>query len=355
MTSIELVLARTVLRGLLPYPDLVRRIRVRRSARALATRALWPRAEASVTGEDYARLALLRLLSLQRETRRAVQTRQRESAALLARTAVETCILGLWCLHVPDAVGRLRASEIRVAPAMLTFLSSVGVIPDALIRQSVMALGEPGKLPDVRSMTEQIDSKTGSTLAIYLYDLAYRPASHYFTHATSSALLRHVTAEYRYSVRPARSWVRRSPVRLADACVGLLAAAVANSRAVPAELFLRYGERHAERVLPPLLAIVGRGIARKLGVSELVATLKEAKATRDYLSRVVHDVEPEEREARLRSMYDTLIARLNFDDLPPGAMEPIVDYFVAKVLGEWEAERTSRLSRQTVTAEPDEA
>lgn len=60
----------------------------------LATRDLWPQDEAAVTALDFAQLALLRLLRLQRETRRAVRTRQREAAALLARTSMETCILG---------------------------------------------------------------------------------------------------------------------------------------------------------------------------------------------------------------------------------------------------------------------
>lgn len=80
---------------------------------------------------------------------------------------------------------------------MLSFLSNTGLIPDAVIRQAVHELGEPQKLPDARSMTTQIDAKTGATLAIHLYDQAYRPASQYFTHATSSALLRHVTHERR--------------------------------------------------------------------------------------------------------------------------------------------------------------
>ncbi|PZG01485.1 hypothetical protein C1I99_07030 [Micromonospora deserti] len=53
----------------------------------------------------------MRLLWLQRETRRAVRTRQREAAALLARTSMETCILGLWCLHNPTAASKLRTSE----------------------------------------------------------------------------------------------------------------------------------------------------------------------------------------------------------------------------------------------------
>jgi hypothetical protein len=43
------------------------------------------------------------------------------------------------------------------------------------------------------------------------------------------------------------------------------------------------------------------------------------------------------REVRLRGMYDTLIARLDLD-LPPEAIQPVIDHFVAVVLAEWDAE-----------------
>lgn len=331
-----LLIARTVLRGVLPYPDLRRRVRVRRSAHEFASRIPWPRDEAAVTGSDYARLALLRLLWLQHETRRAVRTRQREAAALVARTAMETCILGLWCLHDPDAARKLRMSEVKAAPAMLTFLSSTGIIPQELIKQAVHALGEPEKLPDVRSMAVKIDSKTGATLAIHLYDQAYRPASQYFTHATSSALLRHVTSEQRRTIRPANSWVRRAPVRLADACVGLLAGAIANQFGASTELFVRYSEGHAHRVLPPLLITIGKGTVRKLSVTDVMLMRRQAREVKDYLSRIRPDEVPVEREARLRDLYATMIARLNLD-VPPEAIQPIVDHFVTKVLTEWDA------------------
>ncbi|WP_027661441.1 hypothetical protein [Salinispora fenicalii] len=65
-------------------------------------------------------------LALQRATRRAVQIHQRESAALLARTAMETCIVGLWCLNEPNAVRQPRESEIKVAPTLLNSMSSAG-------------------------------------------------------------------------------------------------------------------------------------------------------------------------------------------------------------------------------------
>jgi hypothetical protein len=341
-------LARTILRGVLPYPDLPRRIRLRRRASALATSSPLPRDEDQVTGEDFARLALLRLLFLQRETRRAVRMRQREASALLARTGIETCILGLWCLLIPGAAAKLRASEYRTGAAMLTFLSSTGLISQELIRDAVSALGEPQGLPAVRTMTEQVDSKTTATLAIHLYDVAYRPASQYFTHATNSALRRHVTADYGYTARPANPWVRRAPVRLVDACVGVLAGAIANTIAAPSELFVRYGEDHATRVLPPLLATIGKGIGRQLGWDGIVAVLKEAGATRAYLSGVGVSDTPEERKARLSSMYDSLIARLGIDDVPPDAIRPVVDHFIAMALREWDAERPNRASSAVI-------
>src|SRR2546421_7216860 len=54
VTHIVLAIARTVLRGVSPYPDLIRRGRVRRRARALGTGDRWPQDEANVTGLDYA-------------------------------------------------------------------------------------------------------------------------------------------------------------------------------------------------------------------------------------------------------------------------------------------------------------
>ncbi|MFF0123830.1 hypothetical protein ACFYP7_31630 [Micromonospora arida] len=329
-------------------------MQVRHHARVLATREPWPRDDSAITGEGYARLALLRLLALQRATRRAVQTHQRESAPLLARTAMETCIVGLWCLHDPNAVRKLRESEIKVVPSLLTFMSSAGILPDSVIREAVRALGEPRKLPDVRSMTEQIDSRTGATLAVHLYDTAYRPASQYFTHASGAALLRHVTAEYRYSTKPANSWARRAPVRLTDACVGLLAGALANQVAEPAELFVRYSEGHAKRVLPPLLVTISKGMARRIRFADLVAALKQVEETRAYLSRRGPDDDPDDREKHLRAMYKALIARLDIGDVPEEAIRPVVDHFVAKVLAEWDDERTGQLPRQRRVHEPGE-
>lgn len=252
----------------------------------------------------------------------------------------------------PDAVSKLRTWEFKTAPAMLTFLSSTGLIPDTLIRQAVRALGEPDKLPDVRSVSAQIDAKTGATLAIHLYDMAYRPASQYFTHATSS-LLRHITHERRRTARPANSWVRPAPVRLADACLGLMACAVADQVAAPMDLFLRYAEGHAARVLPPLLATIGKRMIRRLGASNLRHTLTQARDVRAYLSSTRPDDAPDERETRLRDLYGTMIKRLDLD-VPPEAIQPIIDHLVAKVLAEWDAEFLNAPPESSTAAAPNE-
>ncbi|WP_426502991.1 hypothetical protein ACPPVO_35940 [Dactylosporangium sp. McL0621] len=355
MTGIVLTLGGFVVRGVLPYPDLARRIRVRRSAYALATHDPWPNSESEFTDLGYARLALLRLLRLQHDTRRVVQMRQHEAAAQLARTAVETCILGLWCLYTPNARDKIRGDELKAAPSLLAFLSHVEMIPDAVIRQAVSALGQPEKLPDVRSMTAQIDSKTGAKLAIVLYDMVYRPASHFFTHATNSALQRHVRADLRYARRPAKVWVRRTPVRLADACVGLLAGAIANSVAAPAELFRQYAMDHAARVLPPVLAAAGKGVVRTLGLGDLLVTLREAREVKAYLSQDGPSIARDERETRLRSMYDGMIARLDIGDVSPAALQPIIDHLVLTTLDSWDAEYADRLGQQSAGGEPQEA
>jgi hypothetical protein len=66
---------RIVILGMLPCPDPVSRYRMRRAARRLVTLRTWPGMDA--TSEQAAQLAMLRLLSLQRQARRAVRGRHR--------------------------------------------------------------------------------------------------------------------------------------------------------------------------------------------------------------------------------------------------------------------------------------
>ena len=138
--------------------------------------------------------------------------------------------------------------------------------------------------------------------------------------------------------------MRRAPARLVDACVGVLAGAIANKIEAPADLFVQYGDNHAKRVLPPLLVTIGKGMGRRLGLDGIVAVLKEAAATRAYLAGAGATDTPEEREARLRSMFDSLITRLDIGDVPPEALKPVVGEFIVKTLREWDSERANELA-----------
>lgn len=82
---------------------------MRHQAFRLITCKRWPGDNAK--GSEAAQLALLRLLYLQQLIRRAVRARRTEEAALLARSTVDACIVGLYCLHsgTVSAIMKLRS------------------------------------------------------------------------------------------------------------------------------------------------------------------------------------------------------------------------------------------------------
>src|SRR5258708_19297078 len=89
--------ARPYLLAVLPVIDVPSRCAVRKQAVNLVRCDPWPGLAA--TGEDAAQLAILRLRSLQRDTRRAVRSGQSEAAIMLARGPIETLIPAF---HSPD-------------------------------------------------------------------------------------------------------------------------------------------------------------------------------------------------------------------------------------------------------------
>lgn len=140
---------RTLMLSALPVPDLPSRHKVRRAARGLGRGCSpWPGMEAS--GADAARLALLRLLYLQKATRRAVRTRQDEAATMLARVAIETYIAGLYCLYEPGAVARLQNGGLKMLRPMLEFLREDGGILSGVPRD-VLEADKPGLASSSRS------------------------------------------------------------------------------------------------------------------------------------------------------------------------------------------------------------
>lgn len=192
-------LAWPIIRGVLPYPDLARRLQVRRAAKALITCKSWPEDD-ETTGLHIAQLALLRTLRLQQDTRRLTHGRHHEAAVLVSRSALESCILGVYCLFAENAVNDLRGNNLRTDLTAITALLDQ-IVPRDLLKEAVKTLGTPRQAPNIRDMVEHIDKTLGGDRMSKLYSLVYGPVSNYFTHAAGS-LIRHVRPDNKLGNNP---------------------------------------------------------------------------------------------------------------------------------------------------------
>ncbi|MBX7555410.1 hypothetical protein K1Y78_47880 [Streptomyces sp. tea 10] len=325
-------LAWVIMRGVLPCPDLVRRLRVRRAAKALITCRSWPEDD-ETTGFHVAQLAMLRALWLQRETRRLTRWRHREAAVLMSRSALETFILGVYCLFAEDPVSGLKADSLRTGFAAAAALLD-GMIPRELLKEAVNKLGDSGRPVGVRDMAKHIDGKLGGDGVSRLYDLVYAPTSNHFTHANAGSLIRHVRPDDKLSSKPSAPWVRRSPVRLADASVGILAVHLARYESVPDGLFARYAQTHLERILPPLASLLGKRMGKKTGLLPLVRLVIHVRQLQPAISRP--DLSDRDRETLVRQLYQDLTSQL--EGAPAEAVAPVIEYFVQTIIREYTAE-----------------
>ncbi len=248
-----------LLRAVLPYPDLRRRGRVNRRAYKLVTCRHWPGDEA--TGTDAAQRALLRLLWLQRLTHNSVTMRRDDDAVLLARAAIETCIVGLYCVHSGDAIAHLSAPSYG-GSGPVPYLINADLGSRAAIDSAVLALGEIGPDLNVRDLALWLEREHGLVLATGLYHRYYVPLSHLFANAYAFSLMRHVHPDGTLHRRPAFPWIRRSAARMADGCAAVLAASIADKAGSPSELFHRSATAHLDRLLTPALVFAVKGAFR---------------------------------------------------------------------------------------------
>jgi len=299
-------------RGLLPYPDLRRRMRMRRAGFGLVTCKRWPGDNA--TGEEAAQLALLRLLWLQRLVRRAVKARRGEEAAHLARAAVDACIVGLYCLHSETAVANLSAANNSAARRVAGYAIQIGIIPETVVNAAAEALGDQGRDPNLKQWAEWLEREKGLWVAPRLYTAYYVPLSHFFAHTNAFTLTRHVRPDGRLRRRPASPWARRSAVRLADGCAGLMAAAIAGKVGSPSAGFLAsYAEDHLNRALVPLFTLATKGWRRSAQWHKVPAALSAVHAVRRYLDGPARSDTPAQREARIRKGFTTALGALGVD------------------------------------------
>jgi hypothetical protein len=315
-------------RGLLPYPDLPRRIRMRRQAFKLITCKRWPGEDA--TGDDAAQLALLRLLRLQRLIRRAVRGRRTEEAALLARSAADACIIGLYCLHSGDAVTRLSAANNSAARRAAGYLTMDGLVSQAAIDAAADALGERGNDPNLRHVAEWLAKEKGLSIATALYTAYYLPLSHFFAHTNAFTLTRHVKPDNALRRHPTSPWARRSPVRLGDGCAGLMAAAIAERSGRPADFLLKYANAHLGRMLTPVFTLSARGWRQSIQWREAPTAMKAILALRQYTHGEGRGDDPAVQEARIREGFTKAFRMIVQDQ--DGALQMAIDEFVAKVV-----------------------
>lgn len=194
---------------------------------------------------------------------------------MLARASIETLIVGLYCLHWPGAVAQLQTANLKAFEGMLEYVSDMGVVPADVMAECIRRLnmGQPARGPTFETMAQRVDRATGGSVAVDLYKRFYRPTSSLAVHANASTLMRHVCADGRLTDQPERMWNRRSPARIADASLGILAVAVAQRKSEPFQDFARYAERHVKRALTPV-AVMASGGARRLKPRQVIDTIK---------------------------------------------------------------------------------
>jgi hypothetical protein len=322
-----------ILRCLLPYPDPLRRVRFHRKARKLITCDPWPGEQAK--GPQAAQLALLRLIWLQRQVRRAARWRQTEAAALLARSATETCILGLYCLYNDDATKALTTKDSEGLRNVLSYLADAGLISTDTIEKAAASLDTGVQLPNVWRMTQRLSDQQHGKQAVALYRRFYAPLSHFFTHANGFTLLRHVRPDNRLRYKPLSPWTRRAAVRLTDTCAGALATAIAQHAGRPSAWFAEYADAHSKRVLTPLGAIGGISLARALAWRNLIPAIEAITETRRYLEGQWQADTPAERLARVRDGLDRALQLAQAIDDPIRSI--LLDDFAARVLRDVES------------------
>jgi len=324
-----------IVKGVIPYPDVLQRWKVRRRARGLIRFAPWPGNDA--TPLQLAQLCLVRSLALQQQTHRAVRWRQPEAAALLARSSVENTILGLWCLYANEPMERLRGSNGQAIKGVFKYLVEGDILKTELIDLLVEEIGGNGRLPKIHDMAETVRKEIESDLTTDLYKRIYAPLSTFISHANGLVLMRHVKSNGSPRYRSSYPWNRRGPVRAADACLGVMALAVSRRLEEPpgvTRLFANYADAHISRTLAPLPVMAGRGARKSFKWRRVPAAIQRLRdGVRYYHSAEGKSDLWEVREEHVRSDI-TMIMSVFEPDEPIKVFPKIVDVLVTMLVGE---------------------
>lgn len=303
-----------MVRRALPYPDPLRRHRVRRQARALVVCDPWP--EENATALDIAQLLLLRLLWLQGATRRALRWRQHDAAALLAREAVETCLTGLYWLFGNPDTELMRAQNAKSLWRLLMPIADGDPISPTLIGEVAAALASStAQPPPLSEMAKIVAQHTNHSLATDLYRRLYTPLSTVYAHPTGLALERHVGRRRRLRDTPARSWSARSMRHAVDTCMATQALALAQRTDSNDELLASYADAHLNRITAPIVAIGARALLNGLRPASLFSAFRSLRGLLRYYDsgEAAGDPEPIRKEQTER-FYEELLRTVGAED-----------------------------------------
>ena len=143
--------------------------------------------------------------------------------------------------------------------------------------------------------------------------------------------MRHVRADGKLRRRPAFPWTRRSAVRVADGCAGLLAAHIADKTGAPAKGFLQYAAGHLSRMLTPTYVVTSKRWVHAIGWRRLPGIVRVISGFRRYVRAAGAETSPAEREAHVRKLFQELLNAVS-PDIPDAAIQPVIDELVSKVL-----------------------
>ncbi len=324
-------IARLVLLSSLPYPDPLRRRRIRQAARSLITCTRWPGDDA--TPEDVAELALLRLLWLQRQVRMTSRMRQMEATALLTRACIEVCIAGLYWLYADDPIARMHGNNAKSFRRMMAYIADDDPISPALVADVADSFGGATDLPHLVDMAKIVAAKTEESFAKDVYYRLYVPLSTLFAHPSGLSLLRHVKPDDQLAEKPMRAWTIRSAVHTSDACMARLAVAIAERKHRDGAPFVRYANVHIKRSITPVFVMTGRSMVRNVRWSKLPSAYRALVALRRYYDtgQAARDPHPQ-RKARTKSAFDEILQILGAD-IPEQQRDLVLDSF-AEVLAQ---------------------
>jgi hypothetical protein len=152
-------------------------------------------------------------------------------------------------------------------------------------------------------------------------------------HGGGWALLRHVSEDSHLTRRPGRTWARRSPARIADACLGALTANMARRAGRPSPLADDYTERHFGRALTPMIVMASSGISKLLKPQQILTTIVTFRGIFRYARSGQDAGNPAVRVARIRAGMEALLLA-GVPDVPERALDPFLDYVSEQIAAE---------------------